>query len=255
MNVHILVTLLNPSRIKASLLVFRSIKVGFPTANLLVYGNGIKDPEGRNLVEVTARNVGAQYVNIPMHSHGQWIENILSNEREPFWICDTDIVFFDKVQDWFTGSDELFAGRYEPEFWEEWTRTIHVARLHPSLMWINPQLLRAAMRAWPGKQEFFNVVQQNLIQWNIVPQSGRDQLFYDTCAGLYHALGGLRFTEAQNATFGHLFRGTYVDLVSEYYPNESARHDAIWDDPDLARNLWNDQQEWYEENRTKPGLD
>lgn len=256
MNVHCLASLLVPNRIKNTLLVFRSIRTGFPTAKILVYGNGIKDPEGRNLVEITARNVGAQYVNIPMHSHGQWIENILANESDPFWVCDTDIVFFDKVEDWFTGSDELFAGRYEPQFWEEWTKTYHVSRLHPSLMWLNPQPLRAAIRSFPGKHEFFSTVQQNLIQWSLVPSLNEytDEThlnFYDTCAGLHHALVGTMFTEAQNAAYGHLFCGTYVDLISEQHPNLGARHDAIWDDPELARFLWKDQQEWYEENKIK----
>lgn len=250
MNVHILATLLVPDRIKNTLLVFRSIRTGFPTAQLMVYGNGIKDVECRNLIQAVAKDAGAQYVNIPMHSHGQWIENILANEREPFWICDTDVVLFEPVQDWFSGSSELFAGRYEPEFWEEWTRTIHVSRLHPSLMWLNPQPLRAAIRAWPGKHEFFSSVQINMIQWHLVPNR-ENLMFYDTCAGLHHALGGLPFSEEQNEAYGHLFCGTYVDMISEQHPNLASRHDAVWENPEMARLLWDEQKKWYEENKVQ----
>lgn len=248
MNVHILATVLNPDRIKSTLLVFRSIRTGFPTANIFVYGNGIKDRGCANLVKVMASNVGAQYVDVPMHSHGQWIENILYNESSPFWICDTDMVFFDKVEHWFQDSNALFAGRYEPEFWEEWTKTWHVARLHPSLVWFNPQLLRAAIRAWPGKHEFFGSVQTNLIQWSLVPRRGDDLYFYDTLAGLHHALGGQVFTEEQNAAYGHLFCGTYADVLSEHHPNLASKHDAVWDNPEIAKGFWKDQQEWYKQN-------
>lgn len=255
MNVHILATVLVPDRIKNTLLVFKTLRTGFPTANLLVYGNGIQDTESRNLVQAVARDVGAQYVNIPMHSHGAWIENILAREYEPFFICDTDIVFFEPVQDWFSGSPELFAGRYEPEFHEPWTGTRHVSRLHPSLMWLNAGPLRADIRSWPGKHEFFSTVQINLIQWSLVPQAGAEPIFYDTCAGLHHALGGVRFTEEQNAAFGHLFCGTYVDLMKEQHPNLAARHDAVWDNPEMAKLLWADQQQWYRENAIRPEPD
>lgn len=251
MNAHCLVTLLNPDRIKSALLVFKTVKIGFPTANLLVYGNGIKDREGRNIIQAVAKDAGAQYVDIPMHSHGQFLENILANESSPFWVFDTDIVFFSKVEDWFNGSTELFAGRYEPEFWEEWTRTMHVARLHPSLLWFNAQPLRAAIRAWPGKHEFFNSVNINLIQWSLVPKYGGDMYFYDTCAGLHHALGGFQFTEDQNKSYGHLFCGTYADVISEQHPNLVAKHDAVWDNPELARGIWEEQKKWYEENKVR----
>lgn len=252
MNCHILLTLLNPARLKAALLVFDSIRVGFPTANIIAYGNGIKDIQHRNLIERVAVKVGARYTNIPLHSHGQWIEKLLSNESKPFWICDTDIVFLSKVEDWFVDGTELYAGRYEPRFWESWTRTIHMARIHPSLVWFNAQPLRAAIRAWPGKHEFFNTVQTNLIQWSLVPEHGGDHRFYDTLAGLWHAMPGRVFSEMENQAFGHLFCGTYVDLVSDQHPNLAARHDAISENPELARELWKEQQEWYSQNAVKP---
>lgn len=245
-------TVLNQRRFNpGNRLVFDTIRIGFPNADILVYGNGL-EPDASWLIECYSRSVGAQYKRIPMHPHGQWIESILENERDPFWICDTDVVFFDPVEQWFKGSSDLFAGRYEPEFWEEWTETVHVARIHPSLVWFNPQPLRAAIRAYPGKHEFFGSVQTSLIQWSMVPRFGQDPLFYDTLAGLHHALGGTQFTEEQNKSYGHLFCGTYIDLISECHKNLKSRHEAVFDNPSLAKLLWDEQKKWYIRHRSKP---
>ena len=251
-NVHILFTLLNPSRLKASLLVFQSIRIGFPTANIIVYVNGLQYNNCRPLIEAVFQGAKAKHIYIGLHSHGQWIEWLLARESKPFWICDSDTVFFDKVEDWFAGSPELYAGRFEPQFWEAWTQTIHMARIHPSLVWFNPQPLRAAIRAWPGKHEFFSTVQFNPIQWFVVPEIGCDLRFFDTLSGLYHAIGGRVFSEKENEAYGHLFCGTYIHLISEQHPNLREKHDAVLEKPELAKSLWKEQQQWYRENAVKP---
>lgn len=246
MNLHLLCTVLNPSRLQSQLLWAKTIRRGFPSASIHVYENG----SSYKPIWEASYLVGASYYKIPLCSHGEWIESLLSSEREPFWICDADVVFFDKVEHWFSGSSELFAGRYEPEFWEDWTKSIHMSRLHPSLMWFNAPLLRAAIRKWPGQPEFFQTVKHNLIQWNWVPEYGQLK-FYDTCAGLYHALGGTEFTEEQNKTFEHLFCGSYADLISKQHPNLDAKHRAVFENPELARGMWQEQQKWYAQNTVK----
>lgn len=211
MNVFVLATCLDRSLIENTLTVFRSIRTGFPTARIKVCGNGLDRFAGK-LVEEAAMEVGAQFRNLPEIAHGAWIESLIYKQPSPFFICDTDITFHEKVEHWFENSDELFAGRYEPEFYEPWTKSRHVARLHPSLMWFNPRMLRAAMRSWPGSNPFFNSVQKHLVQWSFVPTLG-ELLFYDTCAGLHHAFGGLAFTAEQNDCFSHKFCGTYSNLI------------------------------------------
>jgi hypothetical protein len=73
--------------------------------------------------------------------------------QEPFWICDTDVVLWGGcVERWFEHHKRVgWAGRFEREFDEEWTNTIHVARLHTALMWLNPVVLRGEMRAWMAR--------------------------------------------------------------------------------------------------------
>lgn len=254
MNVHILITVLKPERLKAAMLVFRTIRKGFPACNLYVYGNGLgvptHNPTALAIVRA-ATAVNAEYIPVELQPHGVWIESLIKQEQEPFWICDSDVVFFDRVADWFEHDhDKLFAGRYEPEFWEEWTQTIHMSRLHPSLMWFNPTALRAALRAWPGRHEFFDSVQSNLIQWNWVPEDWQVK-FYDTCSGLHHALKGTAFTEEQNSKFGHVFSATYADLMSKQHPNLDNKHMAVAANPELARGMWEEQKKWYAQNAIK----
>ena len=155
MNVHILATVLKHELIASTLLVFKTLRAGFPTATIHVAGNDLDHPCDIVLGRA-AQAVGASYANIPRVAHGAWIEFLLRRESEPFWICDGDIEFYGCVEDWFKNPTErqLFAGRYEPEFFEEWTQSQHVARLHPSLMWFNPRPLRAAMRLWPVEKRF-----------------------------------------------------------------------------------------------------
>jgi hypothetical protein len=224
-NVFILATCLNHKMMDNTLMVFKTIRIGFPTADIKVCGNRLDQIAGK-LVEEASLKVGAQFDNFPEVAHGAWIESLLYNEREPFWICDTDITFHKPVEHWFENSDKLFAGRYEPEFYEPWTQSQSVARLHPSLMWFNPRMLRAAIRAWPsGDNQIMPTVEKNLIRWSLVPVRGSFFL-YDTCAGLHHALGGELFNREQNDCFTHRFCGTYSHItgVTEDWLKE---HEAI----------------------------
>lgn len=244
-RVHVLVTVLNRDLFEASWLVFKTLRIGFPTAEVVIYGHGLDQECERAISEATAR-MGFRFVPIPMDSHGAWIERLLARETGPFWICDTDMIFLRPVEHWFLGSQELFAGRLEPEFFEQWTQSVHMERLHPSLIWFNPAPLRAAMRGWPGTQEFFRTVNLPLIQWSCVPRRGQPPLFYDTTAGLWHALEGKAFTEEQNEAFEHLFCGTYSDqnIAVDLRPT----HEAVFRDLNAAKGLWGKQQLWYQQN-------
>lgn len=249
-HVHCLITVLNRELLKSALLVFKTIRVGFPTNPLFFYGNDL-EPDLQRLFSQAARSVGGTFMAIPLQTHGEWIEHILAREREPFWIVDPDAAIYDDVSDWF---DEhggvLFSGRYEPEFLEPWTKTVHTARLHPSLMWFNSNPLRAAMRAWPGLHVFCRYVETEMIRWQIVPRVGQPALFYDTCAGLYQALGGTPFTDAQNACFAHLHNGTYLDLLEDR-KELTYLHSEVFENPERARGLWLQQQRWYADHAVK----
>lgn len=257
-SVNILVTCRKQELLPAALLVFKTFRVGFPTAGLNVFGNALA-PWAQGAVARAVAELGGAVINGPETSHGVWMEDLLKSRGTAFWICDTDVVFFDEVENWFEPHDNiLFAGRYEPAFNCEWTKAKHMARLHPSLMWLNPGLLGPAMRAWPKQPPFFNTTGREFLKWHWVSErehamvgEREDQVklkFYDTAAGLYHALGGTAFSDQQNEAFEHLYCGSYLDLIGPHMPVGFRNvHSAVYADPSKARGMWEAQQRFYRE--------
>lgn len=253
MRVHCLATCLKPEMIRAAVLVFRTIRVGFPKADIFVHGNGLSSIDADLVARVAAKE-GCPFRNLPMRSHGAWIEELLETENSGFWIVDTDVVFFQAIEDWFNDESEaLFAGRKEPAFIDPWTNSIHVERIHPSLMWFNPRLLRAEIRRWPGVHDFLNTAERNLIRWNFVPVRGERKRFYDTCAGLYHAIEGQVFTEEQNAAYGHLLAATYSHLMKGALDVTPVHEVVLGGNLAAARQLLAGQKEWYRQNAVPTG--
>jgi hypothetical protein len=256
---HILATVLKPERTPAALLLFRSLRVGFPTATVKVWGNGLDDVAAAHLARACAADK-AEFTNLAMTSHDAWIEALLEESLTPFWICDTDVVFWRPVEEWFSDAnyfwpETIWAGRFEPEFHEEWTNTRHMERLHTCLMWFNPAKVRTAMRKWAAqipmlwrRQADFPFVRQHF-----VPLAGELPMFYDTCAGLYHAIGGTRFTEEQDEAFEHLHCATYADqITAPGLKTLKDGHDLIYQGLQSARGLRQRQNEYYQARRLPP---
>lgn len=249
--VHILATVRTPALLAGALLVFRTLRVGFPSAPVHLYGNGL-DRHALPPIAEAARRVNASFQNLGHTSHDAWITALLARAVAPFWICDTDIVFHEAVQPWSFPAETAFAGRFEPEFDEEWTGTRHLARLHTSLMWFDPGETRAAVRQvidripapWRSSAQF------PLIEQTFVPQRDSDTLFYDSMAGLYQAGFGTPFTAAQNAAFDHLHCATYADLISPHLhlPGGGSlleTHRAIYENPARIKGLAQNGQNAY----------
>lgn len=250
--VHILCTVRHPALLEAALLVFRTLRTGFPENPVMVWGNALA-PDDLAAVGTFTQTVGGTFLrNLPATSHDAWIEQLVNSQTEPFWICDTDMVFFAAVP---SPEPCLFAGRHEPEFDEEWTGTLHVERLHTCLMYLNPVALRCAIRAWQARipspwrdSAQFPLIRQQFIPQRLSLNSKPTTLFYDTCAGLYQALGGTPFTAEQDATFEHLHCGTYADVVdAPSLAGLRRMHRSIYENPAAARGLKQSQDAYYHE--------
>lgn len=248
-KVHILATVREPHLLHAALLIFKTLRVGFPTADVHVWGNAIAEPMA-TIVRRRAEQEGCHFRNVPLTMHDRWIETIIYHEHEPCWICDTDVIFWRAVEHWFDGLTVELAGRYEPTFWEEWTDTMRVERLHTCLMYINPVALRVAIRAWTGKMPypFGNTAEYPLIRQTVCPWLHGKSIFYDSTAGLWHAGIGTPFNPNEDDSFDHLHAATYVDLISPHLTGMADLAQcqlAIYENPELARGLRHKQNEWY----------
>ena len=248
-TVHILATVRKPELLPAALLVFDTLRVGFPTATVVVWGNAL-DNKSASAVRQGCERVGAIFQNNPLTSHDRWIESLVLTLNDPFWVCDTDNVFWASVEAW--PMPLHFSGRFEPEFSEEWMQTRHVARLHTSLMQFNPASLRVAMREWACQipEVWRRSAEFPFIRMQFIPVRGSDPLCYDTCAGLWQAGIGMPFTEEQNAAYDHLHCATYVDAIGgDLGAQMAAAHRAIYDNRANARGIRAGQDRYYESRK------
>ena len=250
-DVHILATVRKLELLPATTLVFDSIRTAFPENPITVYGNALTTAAW-DAVQEKCRTVGAHLFNGPCISHDEWLETLVLRAMSPFYVCDTDVVFWHRMPG--DPAATLFSGQLEPEFHEEWTRTLHVERLHTSVMSVNPTRLRPALRAWMGRipLPWGGTGQMALIRQHFIPRRDGETLFYDTMAGAWQAGLGTPFDAEQCAAFDHLHCGTYSDLVdAPSLAGLRAMHRQVFDDPARAKGLRAAQQQYY--NTRKEG--
>jgi len=243
--VNILATVRNPNLLAATLLVFRTLRVGFPNNPVRVWGNALLPAAAESVRRATVE-VGGDFENLESTVHDHWIEALLLFNNTPYWICDTDVVFFDAMT---RDASAALNGRFEPSFREEWTKTTKAERLHTCVQFFNPMLLRPQMRAWMGQfpAPWGSTAQFPLVRQHFIPQRSGEVLFYDSTAGLWQAGIGTPFDESQNAAFEHLHCGTYADLISPHLADGGLQevHQQIYDNPKLARGMRVAQDQYY----------
>lgn len=250
-SVHILATCRDMDLLGGTLLVFDTLRTGFPGSKIFVWGNKLPVC-AYDRVKVACREVKATFTPLPAPiQHDAWIERLLNEAPEQFWVCDTDIVFWDSVET-FPDCRDLLAGRFEPAFVEPWTGTHKAARLHTSLLWFDALAIRQAIRAWYGKwtpKGFPFLPQTEFVRQSFIPQGpNRPPIFYDTCAGLYQAIGGSPFLESENSAFEHLHCGVYADRISRSLPGLLDKHREIYANREAAKGLQQQQAEFYKQN-------
>lgn len=241
MNVHILITCRHQDLLKFCTLVFKTFRIGFPSANLICHVN---KSEHSDLVAPFIPD----YANVIKTEtiHHEWIESLCESEDEPFWICDTDISFWGVVEN--LTSDQALLGRRIPEWDDEFSGAITRSRLHPSLMRIDP------VRLMDDVAKFFRAVpdtaftpKANLFYPMVSAFNGR-RYFNDTVSLLYHAIGGQSFTDKQLELYDHFNFGTIPDIVLPLLKNghemAAARLEAI-DNPAALKGSWRTQNEYY----------
>lgn len=249
-RVFILATVRKPELLPAALLVFKTLRLGFPEALVSVTGNQLSRPAEAAVCAAAAERVCGFHNSAQPMVHDRWIEALVLGQTEPFWVCDTDVVFnarMEGLMPWHP--EDALAGRLEPGFEEEFTGTYHVGRLHTAVMWINPLRLREQMMAWMCRlpEPWRASAEYPFVRQHFVPRLGGRPLFYDTMAGCWQAGMGRPFNEGTDASFDHLHCATYADLVDA--PSLSGlreMHAAIYADPARAVELRPMQQRYYE---------
>lgn len=253
MKVFILATCRREDLLPYTMLVFKTFRIGFPTADLDVYCNGTSGSEiwGQPLKDVVEAIGGRLFIDDET-THHDWIHMLLAKQTEPFWICDTDVIFYRSVEGWQFDKEAPLAGYRIPEHNDPFTKSVTRSRLHTSLLYVNPAQVRFGKEAYQLRHPLthFNPP-ADLINPLYLPFNNKT-IFYDTLAMMYHAIGGQEFTNEQKDAYFHFHFGTFSDMVLPVLPGgEHMRtlRKAILAEPGLGIGLWRLQEEYYERNQ------
>lgn len=186
----------------------------------------------------------------PKVDHHEWILGLIESETEPFWIADTDLVFWSDIEK-FDFDSAVLAGRYIPRFKCKFANASTKPRLHTSLLRINPLSVKEWVKAYgekfPDTYCTPRPTLQDLIFPRYIPSRDGDPHFYDTASLLYQAIGGRKFDERHLDCYDHLNAGTLSDLVAPCYPEYRIRETqfSIFENPQLAKGSWKLQDAFY----------
>lgn len=240
--VTILTYCAHPSLTYGTLLVFKTLRIGFPTADIEIYDNG-SHRDVRDRIMLEAQRVGATFTGIKPQrwvDHYKWLLLERKPDGRPLVILDPDVIFWGSVEDWsFPGA--LMAGRR--------MRRIHAgpivqrARLHPSLLWIRDvEELRAAL----GQRA------ADLISPSIGYQDG-ELHFWDTFSRLYEEMVHwcTSFTPEHLDCFDHLFFGSHLPIIAAQCGGDMdvigrAHVMASTGNYEALKGIWREQDAYFE---------
>ena len=245
MKVKLLLTCRHSKLVEMTSLVFRTIRVGFPKAKIVAELNGNHHPLIEEHLARATKSADCEMVAIERTRHDAWVHKQVWSSDEPTVICDTDMVFYERM-DTFE-FEEPWAGMRIPTYFEPFTKTISVERLHTCLLFIRPDEVRDKLLRHDArfmKREFFPRAMDYIGQ-RLVP-IGSDVLFYDTGATLYHAVGGSWFNAQQKDKFTHLNAGTWSDILN--MPALTETHRLAIENPESVRGMWREHERFYAEN-------
>lgn len=245
MNVNILATVRKPELLKMATLVFKSLRVGFPNANVTVYLNNLDRNAESDLLDECGK---VQALAKPVKTiHHEWIQGLIGESVDPFFILDTDVIFYSNFER-FDLSGCALAGWRIPEWNDSFSGCITRARLHTSLLYIDPVRVRALVKAYESKiADTPFTPKVNLIHPLTLPFKNRPY-FYDTCSLLYHSIGGRSFTDEQKESFCHMNFGTIQDIVLPRLSKEEATQIDTARNVILSNNSWGKGSWRYQED-------
>ena len=211
-KVIIVVWCQHPTDVDASLLTFRTLRTGFPTAAVTVIDNAsiIADQ-----VKECCRQNECEYIRRDLDlPHEQLLLEILRHEKAAV-IVDPDIVFWENMER-LDFSGYLMAGRRIPAHICELTGCHVVERLHTSLLWL-PDIQRIG-------QEFRHRAPQYDTSWRVFAAIiGGRWVRWEPLAGLYHFFRDRAycFGERELNAYDHMFYGTHLSRVAPCFAPDS----------------------------------
>jgi hypothetical protein len=227
-------------------LVFKTLRVGFPTAEIHVVDNASL-PAVRPVLRQYAQECNANFTQLEQGiAHHQFILQILNKQLEGSAIfVDPDICFWENVEGW--SFEQLMAGRLIPKYACEYTGCMTYRRLHTSFLWIsNVCVLREQLKNLRSQYIEFEAFRPVMFKAEGIWQH------FDTGATLYAALSEqmYAFTEKELQAYDHLFCGTHFKRVASklnpYYAFMLiGLHKAVQQDHTKLKDAWKMQDDYF----------
>lgn len=243
MKIFIPVMCRNEEHLESSLLIFKTLRIGFPSFDVEVHIDYDSICKSQIIDELGKNNL--RYIITPEHfSTYKWTEELIREEQDPFIILDTDVIFYENCEG--IGFYSTLMGCLIPEFFDPYTEAWTQPRLHNSFLYINP----AKFCAYANRiVELEYVPVASLIKPLLIP-SKLKSIFYDTLAIAYNIMYCQVFPETVLDKYCHLHCGSLLNTVGEsFLPEVNLKevHKQVCANPALGKGMWRQQKEWYKQ--------
>jgi hypothetical protein len=245
-RVSILTYCRNPELLYGSTLVFKTLRVGFPSALVTVTDN-CSVPSARGEIEALAKESDCRFQALSDRpvAHDRFIQDALRAAAEdpdcdgPLVILDPDLCLWRSCEHF--RFDGLIAGKFMGPFYDSRTETRTQPRLHTSFLWIpDPK------RLWA---EILRIKHLRFDFEPFLPCSVRLEgswVRFDTGASLYAALPDAcsRFAREHLDCYDHIYAGSHLDWVAPGMDEgcrrmlEQVHQVARAGDLDALRGIW-----------------
>lgn len=235
-TVHTLITVPKPEHYDSCTLALKTLRVGFPTADIKVHVNTHSPfiPWAERVInevselgfesQLTAKDGVFQQVH-----HAYWIQRVIEghsklDEPGPLYIVDGDCHFWKSCEGWTVPIGRAYMGYYVPFMWNDFAKCPSFPRLHTSLMLIpDTQLLLDLLKSvYPEahmKDGDYCPCDPFMPATRYI---NRQPYFWDSCANLYQMIGGASFVQEHLECFEHLNSASFQEVMRERLPNKAA---------------------------------
>jgi hypothetical protein len=233
----------------SSTLTLDTLRIGFPDAEVFVVDNN-SIPEVRPLIREKALGARCHYRELDTEIfHHDFIADTLRANDGCVIFLDPDLCFWESCEGWEIA--DLFGGRHLPAFYDEFSKTVTMERLHTSFLWI-PDAAKLRERLEDMRSRFFEFEPIRPFMFKHDKQWYR----YDTTANLYAAFKSdtYSFRAGELSCYDHLFCGTHLNEILPRMDRKSAGelerfHDTAKRDIRQIKGTWRLQDIYFAQRR------
>jgi hypothetical protein len=247
-SVYIVTFCDNLDYLYASTLIFKTLRMGFPTAEVHVIDNHSLPKAARHIQGLAEENE-CQFRRLPsVADQPRLLADMILNSGSEGTVVflHPDICFWKNCENW--SFDKLIAGRFLPMFLEANRDSIMMPSLHSHFWWIeNIKLFRERIVEAYSKNHVDPLAAFSLYAYRL---NGRWHRF-DLGAGLYNAVREdvYCFGDKELDCYDHLYGGSYYELIIQVLDEEGGKmieraHACARSDYRQLRGLWKIQEEY-----------